>query len=310
MAGVFLSYRRVEAAWATRLAGSLANRFGKDLVFHDVDDIAGGARWRDTIRAAIDAAEVMLVVIGPQWLVDDRLGRRLDDPGDVLRGELAEALGLRTAIIPVLVGGATMPERDDLPDELGELAERQAIALADSTWNVHLERLLERVRGLLAPDRATEPLAAVKREVQEGQVAFFALLAQERLADALEIAQETLETLNRVSPLYPGDVDLQTARGYTYKNCGMALRDFGRMAESAASLDEAEAVFDTLLQEYPADPAAWDGKGSVLAVRGELADSLPYFEKAIELKPDYAEARGNRDMVIQALGGRAPRRTP
>ncbi|HEX4717820.1 MAG TPA: TIR domain-containing protein [Thermoleophilaceae bacterium] len=305
MAGVFLSYRRVESDWATKLARSLANRFGKDLVFQDVEDIAGGDRWRDRIQAAIETAEIVLVVIGPQWLVDEQQRRRLDDPEDVLRAELSEALKLGRAIIPVLVGGATMPASDDIPGELADLSEHQAMSLADSAWNENLERLLERVRGLLLPGRDTEPLERVQREVHERQVEFFALLDQDRLADALEVAQRTLDTLNRVSPLYPDDLELQTARGYTYKNCGIGLRDFGRADEAASNLDQADAVFDTLLEEYPDDPAAWDGKGSVLATRGDLEASLPYFERAIELKPDYVEARRNRDMVVQALGARS-----
>jgi hypothetical protein len=38
---------------------------------------------------------------------------------------------------------------------------------------------------------------------------------------------------------------------------------------------------ERLLDEYPDDPAAWDGRGSVLAVRGDLEVSLPYFEEAL-----------------------------
>ncbi|MGZ6613112.1 MAG: toll/interleukin-1 receptor domain-containing protein [Solirubrobacteraceae bacterium] len=71
MAGVFLSYRRIEQARVVRLARNLSNRFGADLLFRDVEDIAGGQRWRDSIRAAIDQAEVVLVAIGPRWLVDE-----------------------------------------------------------------------------------------------------------------------------------------------------------------------------------------------------------------------------------------------
>jgi hypothetical protein len=68
--GIFVSYRRIEGQWADRLSRHLGNRFGNDLVFQDVDDIAGGEKWRDKIVAAIHDAEVILVMIGPYWLVD------------------------------------------------------------------------------------------------------------------------------------------------------------------------------------------------------------------------------------------------
>ena len=44
----------------------------------------------------------------------------------------------------------------------------------------------------------------------------------------------------------------------------------------------------------------------MLATRGQLKKSLPYFERAIELKPDYVEARQTRDAVVDALEGSSP----
>lgn len=301
MGGVFLSYRRLEQAWADRLARSLANRFGADLVFQDVEDIAGGQRWRDTIRAAIQGAEVVVVAIGPRWLVDQAGRRRLDEPDDVLRAELAEALELDKPIVPVLVGDASMPDREDLPGALADLSEHQALQLADATWNIDVERLLDRVRALILPTRHSEPLAQVREELMRLQGDFFARLDRADVAGALDIAQRTLATLNRISPLYPDDVFLQIVRGYTHKNCAIALLRFGRDAEAAERLDASDQVFTTLLEEYPDEPSAWDGKGSVLAIRGQLEESLPYFERALELKPGYPEARQNRDMVARAL---------
>lgn len=301
VAGVFLSYRRLEHVWADRLARSLANRFGADLVFQDVEDIAGGQRWRAAIRTAIQGAEVVVVAIGPCWLVDQAGRRRLDEPDDVLRAELVEALELDKPIVPVLVGDAAMPGRHDLPDALAEFAEHQAVQLGEATWNIDVERLLDRVRALILPTRRSEPLAHVAEELMRLQGDFFARLDAGDVAGALDIAQRTLVTLNHISPLYPDDVFLQIVRGYTHKNCAIALLRFGRDAEAAERLDASDQVFTTLLEEYPNEPSAWDGKGSVLATRGQLRESLPYFERAIELKPDYPEARQNRDAVVRAL---------
>jgi len=126
VAGVFLSYRRAERKWADRLARNLGNRFGRDLVFQDVEDIPIGQRWRDVIGDAIAGAEVVLAAIGRYWLVDEQGRRRLEDPEDVLLGELEEALALGKPIVPVLVGGARMPRRDQLPEALAELSESSA----------------------------------------------------------------------------------------------------------------------------------------------------------------------------------------
>ena len=67
------------------------------------------------------------------------------------------------------------------------------------------------------------------------------------------MAQRTLATLDSISPLYPDDVYLQAVRGYTHKNCAIALLDFGRDREASEELKTADQVFTTLLDEYP-DP--------------------------------------------------------
>ena len=56
---------------------------------------------------------------------------------------------------------------------------------------------------------------------------------------ALDLAQRTLATLDRISPLYPDDVYLQAFRGYTHKNCAIALLGFGRDSEASERLDAA-----------------------------------------------------------------------
>jgi tetratricopeptide (TPR) repeat protein len=306
MAGVFLSYRRIEAQWADRLARHLGNRLGNDLVFQDVDDIAGGEEWRDSIAAAIRNAEVVLVMIGPHWLADERGRRRLDDPLDVLRGEVAAALAWGKVVLPVLVGGGWMPGSEDLPEDVRPLAGRNAVTLSDAQWNDDLGRLFDRLRALLTPTRERWPLDATRWELYGLQQEFFAALDRDQdPVRALDLAQRTLGLLDRITPLHPSNTWLQAMRGYTHKNLAMALARFGREDEASAHLAVADQVFTTLREEFPDDPSAWDGKGSVEFIKGNLEEACRCFERALALKPDYEEAKQNLAAVLEALRGKA-----
>jgi hypothetical protein len=136
--GVFISYRREDAAGhAGRLYDWLTRRFGEHGVFIDVAAIGPGERWRDRIGSVLEACWAVLVVIGPQWLTPrDGTGKpRIWDPDDVLRNEVGTALRRDDVeVIPVLVEGARMPKREDLPEELSELRERNAAELSDVRW--------------------------------------------------------------------------------------------------------------------------------------------------------------------------------
>jgi len=101
MKGIFISYRRVYAAGhAGRLFDRLADHFGKDAVFIDVEGIEAGVDFVEVIEQAVGGCTVLLAVIGRSWLtcVDEQGRRRLDDPQDFIRLEIGSALahGLRT----------------------------------------------------------------------------------------------------------------------------------------------------------------------------------------------------------------------
>jgi hypothetical protein len=147
---VFLSYRREDsAAWAGRLHDSLAARFGERNIFQDVVAVEPGEDFADRIDRAMTEADAALAVIGPNWLTvtDDSGTRRLDEPGDYVRSELAAALVHGVKVIPVLVGGAAMPTPAQLPDDLQALAQRQAVTLRDTHWRVDSEALIDALRG-------------------------------------------------------------------------------------------------------------------------------------------------------------------
>jgi hypothetical protein len=290
MSRVFISYRRKDSAtWADKLYNHLSMRFGKDLFFHDVDSIRGGEDWRETLRKELAASPVTLVVIGPHWVVDEKGTRRLDDPQDVLRMEVQEAISGGDTVIPVLVGGAGMPSAEDLPDPLKPLCTPQAMALRDDTWIPDVEALIERLRELILPTAGDLSLSDGSQELYQMQLRYFTLL-EDQPALALDLTGKTQRYLDGVLPLYPQDPNLKMTRGYLFKNEAMALIRLERMDESATALREGERIFLTMLEERPKDAGAWNGLGSIEAVRGNYEEALVYIKRALEIYPDYKNA--------------------
>ena len=145
---VFLSYRRSDSsAWAGRLRDALASRLGEENVFQDVAAVRPGQSFTAAIEGALSRSDATLAVIGPQWLTATSADglRHLTDEHDHVRAELSAALRLGGLIVPVLVGQATMPNPEQLPDDLKPLAVLQAVTLSDETWSRDLEDLLEAI---------------------------------------------------------------------------------------------------------------------------------------------------------------------
>jgi len=137
MAGIFVSYRVADSGpYAGRLADSLKARLDPPNVFLSGDDLPAGAEWRAEIQNQLNGSQVVLAVIGPQWTtVRNRGGqRRLEDAEDVVRLELREALRLGTPVVPVLVGGSTLPADRELPDDVKAILDRNAVSVRDDHW--------------------------------------------------------------------------------------------------------------------------------------------------------------------------------
>ena len=122
MAGkIFINYRRDDSiGMAGRLHDRLAQTFGRDKLFMDVDHIPAGADFVAHLNSQVAACEVVLVVIGRNWLrAKDKAGqRRLHQSDDFVAIEIAAALARNIRVIPVLVDGARMPKESELPDSL------------------------------------------------------------------------------------------------------------------------------------------------------------------------------------------------
>lgn len=158
MSAVFISYRRNDSSGHTgRIYDHLCSEFGKEYVFRDIDTIEPGTDFVDAVEKGIQECSVLIVVIGKEWLTaEDDMGRRLDDPNDFVRIEIASSLKKGLRVIPVLVKGAGMPSARDLPEDIAPLSRRLALDISDSRWDYDMQRLIEALSDFILQDRQAE----------------------------------------------------------------------------------------------------------------------------------------------------------
>jgi hypothetical protein len=228
MSSIFISYRRDDASGqAGRLFDRLRERFGEDHVFMDVSDLRPGQDFVTEIERALEGSDVMLAVIGPQWL--DAKGnsgqRRLDDPSDLVRREIATALARSATVMPVLVRGASMPDAAALPEPLRPLARRQAIELSDRRWDGDVKDL---IAALEPAQREAEAPTARSAPRSDGRRTASSAFPRSLLALGLVVAIAALWVLLKPTREQPGAppvaVGPVTAKDSTTSNQGHAPR--------------------------------------------------------------------------------------
>ena len=198
MAQIVISYRRANSdAIAGRIRDRLANHFGENSVFMDIDSIPIGIDFRKHIRDTLARSDILIAVIGPKWLGHGKGGHmRISDETDPVRIEVETALRSGSPVIPVLVGGARMPRPVDLPDSLMDLSYRNATEVdAGRDFNQHIDRLIRSVERLLKPASQAPTIA----EESPAQILLQPTTPPPSLAQAAQTA-----TLNPVQALSSG----------------------------------------------------------------------------------------------------------
>jgi hypothetical protein len=170
LGSIFVNYRRSDSEGeAGRLFDDLTSRFSDGSVFMDVAAIEPGRDFRKAIDQSVTSCSVLLAVIGQEWLEskDAAGGRRLDDPNDFVRIELASALRRDIPVVPVLVRGAKMPHVDRLPEDLKDLAYRNAVELTHARWKSDVQLLVRALGPYMDPAGAKASAAGDARAEQQ-----------------------------------------------------------------------------------------------------------------------------------------------
>lgn len=144
---IFISYRRSDAiGHARNVHRELLQSFEPQRVFFDLGTLESGDVFPTKIDDAVRSCKVLLALIGPGWAAVEHQGRRrLEDPADFVRREIALAIELGKHIVPVLIDDAAMPAAADLPTVLAALAGRDAHTLRGKSvaYDDELRRLVD-----------------------------------------------------------------------------------------------------------------------------------------------------------------------
>jgi hypothetical protein len=164
-------YRREDSAGVTgRIYDRLAQRFGKDAIFKDVDSMPLGVDFKQHLSRVVEGCAALVVVIGDRWLAASPGGRlRLDDPDDIVRCEIEAALNHGTLVIPLLVQGAQLPSEATLPASLRALTLRNGASVGhDPQLHADMARVIASLETTLRLSSAARVEPGVASHVAGG----------------------------------------------------------------------------------------------------------------------------------------------
>jgi hypothetical protein len=131
---VYLSCRREDGEHiAQQIAERLAEHF----------EVVGDASAVEP-ESALPDADIVVAVIGARW-TDIRRQRRLDGSPDAVSAELVAAFRRGLLVIPVLVDGAAMPSRSELPETLADLAGKRAVIVGTDSFTSDSFQLISEI---------------------------------------------------------------------------------------------------------------------------------------------------------------------
>ena len=250
--GIFLSYRRADAApYARLLQVQLRERFPDVRIFLDMDSIEAGMDFAEVIREAIDSCAVLVALIGGQWatLLDEEGRRRVDNPDDYVRFEIQTALERRVRVIPVLVDNAIPLREEQLPAELHRPARLQALELSLTRYEYDASRLLNLIQQVLAAPPSTLTLAPPDVPRNGERIAQSASDGSSKVSAFAEIASAVaVSDPDRAARLF-AEAE-QIARFITNDSWkARALTDLAR-ALATTNADRAEHIAQSITDKY------------------------------------------------------------
>src|SRR5262249_33633808 len=210
---IFISYRRDDSVESALGIGQYLEReLGRQNVFIDVD-MRAGATFPLVLGKRLAECKVMLVLIGPGWLdTRDSSGRRrLDNPDDWVRVEVSQGLRSNVTVIPVLLGGAEMPRKGELPQELHGLVDRQAMRVSTTAFRSDMVALTRDIRAVRSawPVAWIAGVAVAAAVVLLGGIGLYVVVSRWMGSPASQTSDEAKRKADEASRAQPSSAELK-----------------------------------------------------------------------------------------------------
>jgi tetratricopeptide (TPR) repeat protein len=268
MAGqIFISYRRDDdPGFAQLLHTCLAEQFPAADLFMDIEGhIKPGDDFVEVINDQVATADVLLAVIGPHW--SELLMARSNDPADFVVVEIKAALENKKRVIPVLVGGASMPRADSLPKAIRPLARRNAVGLRPERFRADCDGLIVALKEQLA---AVELARADAVAFQNSGNAYCERKDYDR----------AIADFNEAIRLNP--------------NAAATLCDRGNAYFNNNDYDRAIADYTVAIRLDPKSAPLFNNRGNAYSEKADYRRAIADYTEAIRLDPKAAATFGYR----------------
>jgi hypothetical protein len=206
MAKIFISYRRDDPTGvAGRLYDRLQTHFGANEVFYDVETTRGGEEWLKRIKDEAGSCEVMVVLIGQNWL-RPRLSKE-----DYVRMECRIGLEKKALMIPTRIDDAQIPKREELPADIARICDYQFAEIRTRTGFPDDARKLVEIIETKVPQKKT---SSGWTELLGGVLSAFVEVQKQRTPTAISPAERpaafslarTIPGMWQLQIMYPNGV--------------------------------------------------------------------------------------------------------
>jgi hypothetical protein len=142
---VFINFRNGDGEdFAEILDAYAKTQLGDDEVVRSRRCLDPGVEYCPELLDAVARSHVLLVVIGPNWLMSRHGERLIDEPDDAVRREIATALEHGKRVVPVLIGPS--PRRlsvaDELPPDIAGIVHAHSIVIGEENREPGIRALL------------------------------------------------------------------------------------------------------------------------------------------------------------------------
>jgi len=297
---VFYSYAKEDAVWRDELEKHLSiMQRNNQIAGWDKRDIQAGVDWREEVDEHLNAAQIILLLISPDFLASEycycvEMARAIE------RHTNGEARVIPILLRPVEIKDASFSYLKRLPSN----------DIPVTSWANKDEAFLDIAKGIRT---------VVERFLARPKDYWLALGQNYNTARQYKLALSAFEHALHLDPRYASAYRGKGDALYNLKNYDEALEAYnialrfdptharihcnvGDILRRRGQYEDALAAYKQALHLDPKNAESYQGKGSILYSMGRYKEALAAYRKAIKFNPEFAASFHNYGRTLYRLG--------